>query len=129
MAGRGRDVQQIRFINGLECLANIIHWEEDTFIEINNALAMESLEPEIGDERSYYMLKPLVSYTDDLTKSITVNPNAIMCMTEPSPTVMKQSESSLREILGQMDDTPVPVVDSGTNIVSFDPRKKLLTED
>ena len=129
MGRREHDIQQIRFLNGLECLANILHWEEDTFIEINNALAMESLEPEVGDERAYYMLKPLVSYTDDLTKSITVNPNSIMCMTEPSPTVMKQYESSLREILGQMDDTPVPVVDSGTNIVSFDPRKKLLTED
>ena len=129
MAGRGRDVQQIRFINGLECLANIIHWEEDTFIEINNALAMESLEPEIGDERSYYMLKPLVSYTDDLTKSITVNPNSIMCMTEPSPTVMKQYESSLQEILGQLDDEKPAVVDSNTNVLSFDSRKKLLTED
>ena len=129
MGRREYDIQQIRFLNGLECLANILHWEEDTFIEINNALAMESLEPDVGDERAYYMLKPLVSYTDDLTKSITVNPNSIMCMTEPSPTVMKQYESSLREILGQMDDTPVPVVDSGTNIVSFDPRKKLLTED
>ena len=129
MAGRNTDVQQIRFINGLECLANIIHWEEDTFIEMNNALAMESLESEIGDERAYYMLKPLISYTDDLNKSITVNPNSIMCIAEPSPTVMEQYQSSLNEILGQMDDDPVPVVDSGTNIVSFNPRKKLLTED
>ena len=127
MAGRNRDVQQIRFINGLECLANIVHWEEDAFIEINNALAMEGLESEPGDDKAYYLLKPLVSYTDDLSKPITVNPGSIMCMSEPSPTVLEQYQASLREILHQLDDDPE--IDSATNIVSFDSRKRLLTED
>ena len=127
MAGRDRNVQQIRFINGLECLANILVWEDDAFIEINNALVMEGLESEPGDERAYYMLKPLVSYTDDLGKSITVNPGSIMCVAEPSSTVMEQYMSSLREILSQMDDDPVD--SEKTNIVAFDSRKRLLTED
>ena len=127
MAGRNRDISQIRFINGLECLANIVHWEEDAFIEINNALVMEGLESEPGDEKAYYMLKPLVSYTDDLSKPITVNPGSIMCMSEPSPTVLEQYQASLREILHQLDDDPE--IDSATNIVSFDSRKRLLTED
>ena len=127
MAGRGRDIQQIRFINGLECLANILHWEDDAFIEMNNALVMEGLEADPGDDRAYYMLKPLVSYTDDLSKSITVNPGSIMCVSEPSPTVMEQYKSSLREILNQIDDDPKN--DSASNIVSFDSRKRLLTED
>ena len=127
--GRARDVQQIRFINGLECLANILHWEEDTFIEINNALAMESLDLDTEDSKAYYMLKPLISYTDDLTKGITVNPNSIMCMTEPSPTVLKQYENSLREILGQLEDEAAPSIDGVNNIVSLDARKRLLTED
>ena len=127
MAGRNTDVQQIRFINGLECLANILHWEDDAFIEMNNALVMEGLEADPGDDRAYYMLKPLVSYTDDLSKSITVNPGSIMCVSEPSPTVMEQYKSSLREILNQIDDDPKN--DSASNIVSFDSRKRLLTED
>ena len=127
MAGRGKDVQQIRFINGLECLANILHWEDDAFIEMNNALVMEGLEADPGDDRAYYMLKPLVSYTDDLSKSVTVNPGSIMCVSDPSPTVMEQYKSSLREILNQIDDDPKS--DSATNIVSFDSRKRLLTED
>jgi hypothetical protein len=127
MAGRNTDVQQIRFINGLECLANILHWEDDAFIEMNNALVMEGLEADPGDDRAYYMLKPLVSYTDDLSKSITVNPGSIMCVSEPSPTVMEQYKSSLREILNQIDEDPKN--DSATNIVSFDSRKRLLTED
>ena len=127
MAGRNRDIQQIRFINGLECLANIVHWEEDSFIEINNALVMEGLESEPGDDKAYYLLKPLVSYSDDLSKPVTVNPNSIMCMCAPSPTVLEQYQTSLREILHQLDDDPE--MDSATNIVSFDSRKRLLTED
>ena len=127
MAGRNRDIQQIRFINGLECLANIVHWEEEAFVEINNALVMEGLESEPGDNKAYYLLKPLVSYTDDLSKPITVNPGSIMCMCEPSSTVLEQYQASLREILHQLDDDPE--IDSATNIVSFDSRKRLLTED
>ena len=127
MSSNKRNVQQIRFINGLECLANILHWEDDAFIELNNALVMEGLEADPGDDRAYYMLKPLVSYTDDLSKSVTVNPGSIMCVSDPSPTVMEQYKSSLREILNQIDDDPKS--DSATNIVSFDSRKRLLTED
>ena len=129
MAERGRDVQQIRFINGLECLANIIHWEDDAFIEINNALVMEGLESEPGDERAYYMLKPLISYTDDLGKSITVNPGSIMCVSEPSTTVMEQYKSSLREILSQIDPDDPKTDSATTNIVAINSRKRLLTED
>ena len=128
MAERNRDIQQIRFVNGLECLANILHWEDDAFIEINNALVMEGLESDPGDDRAYYLLKPLVSYTDDLGKSITVNPASIMCVAEPAPTVMEQYKSSLRDILSQMDPED-PKEDSSTNIVAISSRKKLLTED
>ena len=127
MAGRNRSIQQIRFINGTECIANILHWEDDAYIEINNALVMEPLESDPDDHKSYYLLKPLVSYVDDLSKLITVNPSSIMFIAEPSPTVAEQYASSLREILNQLDD------DSGsggeTNVVSFDSRKRLLTED
>ena len=128
MAGRERDIQQIRFVNGLECLANILHWEEEAFIEINNALIMQNLDTEVGDEKSYYMLKPLISYSDDLSKSITVNPNSIMCMSEPSSIVLEQYGNSLREIMGQLTDGDE--IDSGTtNVVSLESRKRLLTED
>ena len=102
--------------------------EDDAFIEINNALVMEGLESDPGDDRAYYLLKPLVSYTDDLGKSITVNPASIMCVTEPAPTVMEQYKSSLRDILSQMDPED-PKEDSSTNIVAISSRKKLLTED
>ena len=126
MAGRNRSIQQIRFINGSECIANILVWDDD-IIEMNNALVMEPLESDIDDHKSYYLLKPLMSYSDDLTKAITVNPGAVMCVSDPSPTVIEQYEGSLREIHNQIDDGDDS--QSGTNVVSLDSRKRLLTED
>ena len=126
MAGRNRSIQQIRFINGSECIANILVWDDD-IIEMNNALVMEPLESDIDDHKSYYLLKPLMSYSDDLTKAITVNPGAVMCVSDPSPTVIEQYEGSLREIHSQIDDGDDS--QSGTNVVSLDSRKRLLTED
>ena len=126
MAGRNRSIQQIRFVDGTECIANILSWEEDT-IEINNALVMEPLESDIDDHKSYYLLKPLVSYSDDLTKAITVNPSAIMCVSEPSSTVVDQYSGSLREILNQLDDGDGEGTEG--NVVTLDSRRRTLTED
>ena len=127
MAGRNRSIQQIRFINGTECIANILYWEDDNYIEINNALVMEPLESDVDDPKSYYLLRPLISYSDDLGKAITVNPGSIMCVSEPSPTVLEQYQGSLREILNQLEND---LEDKGDgNVVAFDSRKRILTED
>ena len=128
MAGRDRSIQQIRFLDGTEVLANILFWEEDTLIEANNILQMLPVEDmeHPDDSRTYYILKPLVMYTDDLAKKTIINPGSIMTVTEPSATVISQYTSSLAEINNAMDDTD----DSGpTNVVSFDSKRKLLTED
>ena len=128
MAGRNRDIQQIRFLDGTEVLANILHWEEDTYIQANNILEMipmESMEHP-DEQKTYYILKPLVMYTDDLAKSTTINPGSIMTVTEPSETVKGQYASSLAEISTAMGDGSE---DEGpSNVVAFS-RKKLLTED
>ena len=127
MAGRDRVVKQVRFINGSEIIASILTWEEGEFVQVNNALEMEPLESDIDDSKSYYLLRPMISYTDDLGKTVSVNPSAIMCLTDPSPTVLQQYEASLRDILHQMDDDPTH--DTGSNILSFDSRKRTPTED
>ena len=128
MAGPNRSIQQIRFLDGTEVLANILHWEDDTYIEANNILEMipmESMEHP-DEQKTYYILKPLVMYTDDLAKSTTINPGSIMTVTEPSETVKGQYASSLAEITTAMGDGSE---DSGpSNVVSFS-RKRLLTED
>ena len=128
MAGPNRSIQQIRFLDGTEVLANILHWEEDTHIEANNILEMIQVEDmeHPDDQKTYYILKPLIMYTDDLSKTTTINPGSIMTVTEPSETVKGQYASSLAEISNAMGDG---LEDEGpSNVVSFS-RKKLLTED
>ena len=128
MAKLKQTIQQIRFINGDEVLAKILHWDEDTLIEISNALIMIPLESDDDDGRSFYMLKPLVSYTDNLGKSLTVNPGSIMCLCEPSPTVLEQYNSSLRDIISQLDDES-SAPETTAKVVSIETKRKLLTEE
>ena len=128
MAGRNRNIQQIRFLDGTEVLANILFWEEDTMVEANNILQMIPMdEMDHPDEnRSYYVLKPLVMYTDDLAKKTIINPGSIMTVTEPSETMIGQYSTSLAEIVGAMGDNDP---DRAPNVVSFDSKRKLLTEE
>ena len=126
------DIQQIRLVNGTEIVANIVHWDDDTNIEVNYALIMEGL-PEFGDEeeyKSYYVLKPLVSYTDDLAKSSVINPGAVMVVSDPSPTVIKQYKNSIKDISSQLGDNKDDSDKSVSNVLSFAPKKgpELLNE-
>ena len=126
------DIQQMRLTNGMEIVANIVHWDDDTNIEVNYALIMEVL-PEFGDEeeyKSYYVLKPLVSYTDDLAKSTVINPGAVMVVSEPSPTVIKQYKNSIKDISSQLGDNKDSGEKSVSNVLSFAPKKgpELLNE-
>lgn len=128
-----KNVQQIQMMNGQEIIANIQHWEEDSFIEANNILElipMNELDLDPDETKSYYILKPWVTYTDSLGKSTTINPAAVMCMTDPSPTVMEQYYASLEEIIKGMQDQDKEERESIGNVVSFLPKKQpsLLTE-
>ena len=119
------DIQQMRLVNGTEIVANILHWDDDTNIEVNYALIMEVL-PEFGDEeeyKSYYVLKPLVSYTDDLAKPTVINPSAVMVVSEPSPTVIKQYKNSIKDISSQLGDNKDSGEKSVNNVLSFAPKK------
>jgi len=125
------NIQQIRFVNGMEAIANILHWDEDN-VEVNYLLQMDVL-PEYGEDpdedRSFYILRPMVSYTDDLTRATTVNPSSVMTVSDPSPVVIKQYKNSIKEISSQMsnkeEDSTVG------NVIAFNPKKspQMLTED
>ena len=125
------NIQQIRFVNGMEAIANILHWDEDN-VEVNYLLQMDVL-PEYGEDpdedRSFYILRPMVSYTDDLTRATTVNPTSVMTVSDPSPVVIKQYKNSIKEISSQMsnkeEDSTVG------NVIAFNPKKspQMLTED
>ena len=125
------NIQQIRFVNGMEAIANILHWDEDN-IEVNYLLQMDVL-PEYGEDpdedRSFYILRPMVSYTDDLTKATTVNPSSVMTVSDPAPVVIKQYKNSIKEISAQM--TNKEEDSTVGNVIAFNPKKspQMLTED
>ena len=130
-----KSLQQLRFNDGLEVIANIITWDEDTMIEANNILIMEILtdyQEDPTEDRSFYILKPLVSYTDDLSKVSILNPASVMAVTEPSPVVIKQYHNSINEIQDQMDEIMKADREKNTmgNVLSFVPKSppELLTE-
>lgn len=125
------NIQQIRFVNGMEAIANILQWDEDN-IEVNYLLQMDVL-PDYGEDpdedRSFYILRPMVSYTDDLTRATTVNPGSVMTVSDPASVVVKQYKNSIKEISSQMsnkeEDSTVG------NVIAFNPKKspQMLTED
>lgn len=130
-----KSLQQLRLNDGLEVIANIITWDEDTMIEANNILIMEILtdyQDDPTEDKSYYILKPLVSYTDDLSKISILNPSSVIAVTEPSPVVIKQYHNSIREIQDQMDEIVKADRERGStgNVLSFVPKSppELLTE-
>lgn len=129
-------ILQIKLSTGQEILAQSIDIEtKETFI-VSHALEMVAVEYEDDElqlNKSYYILRPFVSYPEALDVAVSVNPSSIVCINKPSKKVIEQYASScdaIQEML--VDDNPV---DDGTdddptprgNILSFPP--KLLTED
>ena len=122
-------VRQLLMSNGEEILAEIIDWKEGTYIEAKNILSIIPYEIESADDgKAYYILKPWVSYTDDIGKSSYMNPNNVISLTEPSPVVLEQYQGSVEEIsVGLKDDEQKVSRGVEGNVLSFTP-KTLLTE-
>ena len=121
-------VKQLLMTNGEEILAEILDWKEGTYIEACNILSVIPYEIEGDDGKAYYILKPWVSYTDDIGKSSFINPNNVISLTEPSPVVVEQYRGSVEEISdGLKDDGDKVAKGVEGNVLSFTP-KTLLTE-
>ena len=141
------NVAQFKLLNGEELLAEVVESTVETFI-IKNALTMEPLDPELWDEyesepnKSFYVLRPFISYIDDLEKNVSLNPISVVCVTLPSETVLEQYMGSIDQIQtelmaamwekeGEKDDYMKPDAVATTqkgNVVSLSTRK-LLTEE
>ena len=121
-------VKQMLMTNGEEILACILEWREGTYIEACNILSVIPYEIEGEDGKAYYILKPWVSYTDDIGKSSFINPNNVISLTEPSPVVVEQYRGSVEEISDGLKDDGAKVAKGVEgNVLSFTP-KTLLTE-
>ena len=140
------NVAQFKLLNGEELLAEVVESTVESFI-IKNALIMEPLDPELWDEyesepnKSFYVLRPFISYVDDLEKNVSLNPISVVCVTLPSETVLDQYMGSIEQIQtelmsamwekeGQDSSKPDAIATSQKgNVVSLSSRKKLLTEE
>ena len=136
------NIQQIRFANGTEVLANVAKWDDDEFLEANCILEIErrsyDMDFDAEEGKSFYVLKPWVSYIDDMHKISAINPSSIVSVTIPSPIVVEQYGTSLTEIIKYMDETsqseePIKTAVSSDshNVFQFTPKSsvQLLTED
>jgi hypothetical protein len=142
------NIAQFKLLNGEELLAEVVESNTETFI-IKNALTMEPLDPEQWEDydtapnKSFYVLRPFISYIDDLEKNVSLNPISVVCVTLPSEVVLEQYMGSVDQIQtelmaamwekeGQEDDYMKPDAVATTkagNVVSIMTKKQLLTEE
>ena len=134
-------ILQIKLSTGQEILAQSIDIEtKETFI-VSHALEMVAVEYEDDElqlNKSYYILRPFVSYPEALDVVISVNPNAIVMINKPSKKVIEQYSGSvdvIQEMLvddngnnGTEEESVVTKVEG--NVFTFPSAPpKLLTED
>ena len=129
---KDQNIVQMKLVNGEEIIAvyENLGVESDE-ISLSHVLSMVPVEylDEQEDEKTYYILRPFMSYTDDLATPVGVNPNSVIALSTPSKKVVEQyltSVDTIQEMLGNGED----VTDTTAgNVVSFPSSKKLLTED
>ena len=127
-------VVQMKLMSGEEIICTFCE-DKDSTVEafhINYVLQMlpfGELDP--YEETESYILRPFVTYTDDLSADISLNPISVVFVAAPSEPIYRQYQKSVEEIqsklVGEMGLPPEePEV---ANVVSFPSRRHLLTED
>lgn len=126
-----KDINQIKLVTGQEILANVLERRDDAFT-LNYALDMvpaEFLEDDYTeDNKTYYILRPFISYTDSLENQIAVNPFAVVSANIPSDKVIEQYLKSIAQIQGLLIDDASSDSDTG-NVVSFPGGPQFSTKD
>lgn len=146
----GDDILQMKMITGetvLTAFSPKNELVEDSFILICTLemIPMETYEDiEVGEmgNTEYYILRPWVTYSEDMGMEISVNPTNVVYMTEPSKGLKKQYFRSLDEIQKQLGKNKEEKKDEDKNeestpskvgdVIAFKPRivdSVLLTED
>ena len=143
MKATGKEVVQMKLVSGDEILCTFSERneiEETSFI-VHSVLQMIPMnDPDLIAETESYILRPYVTYVDNLQKEVSLNPVTVIMVTYPSTAIEAQYYMSLAEIEKQLgyeepdsteDDYHArPQSDSGvSNVLSFPSRKQLLTED
>ena len=143
MKATNSEVVQIRLVTGDEILCTFsddVESDENSFMvhSILQMIPLSDVDP--LTETESYILRPYITYTDNLQRVISLNPVSVVCLAYPSRAIEAQYYNSLAEIEKQMghnidydmdaEDETIPPRDSNvSNVVSFPSHKKLLTED
>lgn len=132
-------IQQIKLNTGDEIICEIVEWQDQgngiEVLLVRDALQIIPVEfyDDAEPEKATYILKPYLTYTDDLNKVLVINPIATVAYGDPAPAVRKQYLSSVDQIKDALRkeedlDQDLPTI---KNVVTFRPKgsPKLLTED
>ena len=124
-----REIVQIRITSGETIMACFVEGHEtknpDSFI-LSFCLEMEPLvddfedfDPTMNSSKEYYILKPWVTYTEDLSNIVSVNPANVVYVAKPSQTLITQYMRSCMEIQSKMRPVDEDEEQRGGNVVSF----------
>lgn len=131
MSIKKTDIVQFKLVTGQEVIAQILEKDDESFI-INYALDMIPIEYEdepLESNRSYYILKPYISYSDDLERVVSINPFAVVSIHQPPASVKEQYLLSIGTISDLMSDKEEPEeTESLGNVLHF-PKRSIKVED
>lgn len=130
------NIVQAKLANGEEIIGVYLNLgEESDEMTITHVLSMTPFELEYDDvdtDKSYYVLRPFISYIEDLANPVGLNPNQVIALTSPSSSVVEQYLLSVEQIqtsLGKGEPAPAePASAPDSNVVTLRP-KQVLTED
>ena len=131
-----QDIVQIKLITGSEIICTFVeggHTPEE--FRVHSILEMIPLtDPEDLVEVEQYILRPYVTYGEDLKTEVSLNPISVVLVAQPAAAIRDQYILSVNEIQSKLGRS-IPAIpltsdsDTPNNVVSFTSRKQLLTED
>lgn len=124
------DIIQVKLSTGEEIICIFAKgYDDDDRFRVHSILEMIPITPDdLLEEIEQYLLRPYVTYTEDLTRESSLNPVSVVMVSPPSEAIKNQYLLSVTEIqakLGKLE----PVVPTSGNVVSLHDRKQILTED
>lgn len=137
-------IVQMKMVSGEIVLAEPVNMDDKESMRFRGCLEMipmiEDYEEIIksGPGPEYYILKPWVTYTDDVMETVSVNPLAIVYNAMPSEQLLNQYHRSVEEIIEQLEadretgSHPKQSPKLKGEVVSFRPKivpPTILTED
>ena len=109
-------------------IAQMIDQDENSY-KLNYAVTVDELYEEVYDDlevlegRNYYVMKPFIAYTEDLSTHCAVNPISVVCLCSPADSLIDQylnSCKTIQEALGNGEQAPKTPLEN--NVVTFRPK-------